>query len=205
MEQNKEMTAQESLKLIAETMNNNRKELVRHGGKYFILWGILLAVFSLLVYILWKTTDNTTWNLLWFGLPLVGYPLAYWMKSREKLVRAENVISRINTGIWRSFGIFACSISLFTLMFVIFFKNTLGVILVAGTLTAQIVLLFGLAETISGVALKNRAIQIAGWVTGIGGVAIYYLTQANAEQLLIFTFAGIVLAVTGLIVKNQYK
>ena len=86
-----------------------------------------------------------------------------------------------------------------------FFKNTLGVILVAGSLTAQIVLLFGLAETISGVALKNRAIQIAGWVTGIGGVAIYYLTQANAEQLLIFTFAGIVLAVTGLIVKTQYK
>jgi|GEM_PF-4542425 len=32
MEQNKEMTAQESLALITETMNNNRKDIVRSSG-----------------------------------------------------------------------------------------------------------------------------------------------------------------------------
>ena len=73
------------------------------------------------------------------------------------------------------------------------------------SLTAMIVLLFGMAETISGIALKNWAIKIAGWVTGIGGMAIYYITGANQEQMLIFTFAGIVLAATGLIIKYQYK
>ena len=77
--------------------------------------------------------------------------------------------------------------------------------MLGSTLTAQIVLLFGMAETISGIALKNWAIKIAGWVTGIGGLAIFYLTQAGAEQMFIFTFAGIVLATTGLIVKHQYK
>ena len=65
MEQNKEMTAQESLKLITETMNNNRMEIVRNGGKYYILWGSLLTFFSLLVYILWKTTGNPAWNDLY--------------------------------------------------------------------------------------------------------------------------------------------
>ena len=53
MEQNKEMTAQQSLNLISETMNNSRKEIVRNSGKYFVLWGVLLTVFSLLVYFLW--------------------------------------------------------------------------------------------------------------------------------------------------------
>jgi len=38
MEQNKEMTAGESLALITETLNNNSKEITRRGGKYFILW-----------------------------------------------------------------------------------------------------------------------------------------------------------------------
>jgi hypothetical protein len=46
------------------------------------------------------------------------------------------------------------------------------------SLTAEIVLLFGLAESICGVALKNWAMKIAGFVTGIGGLAIYYISGA---------------------------
>ena len=36
-------------------------------------------------------------------------------------------------------------------------------------------------------------------------LAIYYITGANEEQLLIFTFAELVLVATGLIIKHQYK
>ena len=205
MEQNKEMTAQESLKLITETMNNNRREIVRSSGNYFLLWGILLTLFSLLVYAFWKTTGNAAWNNLWFAMPLIGYPLSIWLKNRENSVRAENFISRTSGAIWTSFGIFACSVALFTVLLGVFGKNALANIVVLASLTAQIVLLFGLAETISGCVLKNRVIQIAGWITGIGGVAIYFILGANEEQMFIFTFAGIILAATGLIVKLQYK
>ena len=38
MEQNNEMTAQQSLQLISETMNNNRKSILRNSAKYFMLW-----------------------------------------------------------------------------------------------------------------------------------------------------------------------
>ena len=206
MEQNKEMTAQESLRLITETMNNNRKEIVRHSGKYFIMWGILLTIFSLLVYFLWKTTGNAAWSNLWFVMPVIGYPISRWLKSKDDTLHAENFISRINGGIWGAFGIFACSVALFCVLFGILGKdNALRAIVVLGSLTAMIALLFGLAETISGIVLKNWAIKIAGWITGVGGVAIYYITGAGTEQMLIFTFAGIVLAATGLIIRNQYK
>lgn len=205
MEQNKEMTAQESLKIITETMNKNRQDIVRHGGKYFVLWGILLTVFSILVYFFWKTTGHAVWCNLWFGMPLVGLPLSRWIGSKEKVVSAENTISRINTGIWRAFGIFACTLSLFTVCYAFTGTTNLSGLVLAGSLTASIVLLFGLAETISGIALKNWTIKIAGWLTGIGGVAIYYIVMEGAEQMFIFTLAGIVLAATGLIVKYQYK
>lgn len=205
MEENKEMTAQQSLSLITETLNNNRKEIVRNSGKYFVMWGVLLTVFSLLVYILWKTTGKAAWNNLWFALPAIGYPLSRWMKNKNDSSRAENFISRINGGIWGTFGLFACSVALYTVLYGQFGSSTLTAIVLEATLTAQIVLLFGMAETISGIALKNWTIKIAGWITGIGGLAIYYNSEANAEQMLIFTFAGIVLASTGLIVKHQYK
>ena len=205
MEQNKEMTAQESLRLITETMNNNRREIVRQSGKYFVMWGILLAVFSLLVYILWKTTGKAAWNNIWFALPAIGFPLSKLLKNKENPAHVENFISRMNGGIWGTFGLFACSVALFSVLYGVIDDNPLANIVVGASLTAMIVLLFGMAETISGITLKNWAIKIAGWVTGIGGVAIYYITGANQEQMLIFTFAGIVLAATGLIVKRQYK
>ena len=205
MEQNKEMTAQESLNLISETMNNSRKEIVRNSGKYFVLWGVLLTVFSLLVYFLWKTTGKVAWNNLWFALPIIGYPLSIWAKNKEKDSRAENFISRINGGIWGTFGVFACSVALFSVLYSQFFDSPLTTIVLGVTLSPQIVLLFGMAETISGIALKNWTIKIAGWITGIGGLAIFYIAQVGAEQMLIFTFAGIVLTATGLIVKHQYK
>ena len=205
MEQNKEMTAQESLNLISETMNNSRKEIVRNSGKYFVLWGVLLTVFSLLVYFLWKTTGKVAWNNLWFALPIIGYPLSIWAKNKEKDSRAENFISRINGGIWGTFGVFACSVALFSVLYSQFFDSPLTTIGLGVTLSPQIVLLFGMAETISGITLKNWTIKIAGWITGIGGLAIFYIAQVGAEQMLIFTFAGIVLTATGLIVKHQYK
>ena len=203
MEQNKEMTANESLALITETLNNNRKEITRRGGKYFILWGILLAFFSLLVYALWKSTGHAYWNNLWFAMPLVGFPLARMIRSKEKPAVATNVVSRIVSGIWTSFGIFACSVAAFTVLLTTIGDHPLVAIVAGAGLTVSIVLLFGLAETITGVALKNWAIKIAGFVTGIGSVVIYYLTGATKEQMFIFTLAGLVLVATGLIVKRQ--
>ena len=52
MELNNELTAQESLRIITETMNNNRLDITRRSSKHFLLWGALLTFFSLLVYAL---------------------------------------------------------------------------------------------------------------------------------------------------------
>ena len=211
MEQNKEMTAQESLKIITETMNNNRQEIVRHGGKYFFMWGILLTVFSLLVYILWKTTDNVAWNNLWFAMPVIGYLLAWLLLDRKQEERVSSEVSRITSGIWMTFGIFASAVAAFTLIYSQLngdsssIGRVIRVMVSIGSLTAELVLIFGLAECACGVALKNWVMKIAGFVTGIGGLAIYYITGACEEQMFIFTFAGLVLIVTGLVVKHQYK
>ena len=59
MEQNKEMSAQRSLQLISETFNNSRKEILRGSAKYFMLWGTLLTVVSLVIYLLWHLHCKT--------------------------------------------------------------------------------------------------------------------------------------------------
>lgn len=210
-EQNREMTAQESLSLITETLNNTRKEITRNSGKYYILWGALLTIFSIIVYLLWKLTDQAAWNNLWLGMPIIGFLLARLMSRIDTEPHVQNDVSRITQGIWSAFGIFACTVAVFTIAYsyvsdgALDLGRTIRAMVSVASLTAEIVLLFGLAESICGVALKNWAMKIAGFVTGIGGLAIYYITGAAEEQMFIFTFAGLVLMATGLIVKIQYK
>ena len=41
-----------------------------------ILWGAVVLVFSLAVCIMINLTGNLNWNLLWFGIIVVGWPLS---------------------------------------------------------------------------------------------------------------------------------
>jgi len=184
MEQNKEMTVQQSLALISETMNNCRKAILRNNAKGFFLWGVLLTVFSLVVYLLWHVSGNPVWNLLWFAMPLIGYPLAALLYKKNDVV-PQSEVGRLLGQIWAVFAVFSLSLS------------ALAVFVVPMNITLIIVILLGVAECVSGVVLKN-------WPLGILGAVAAALLKSEA-QLLLFTVGGVLLAVTGLIVKSQYR
>ncbi len=204
-EQNREMTAEESLSLITETLNNSRKEITQRSGKYYILWGALLTVFSLIIYLPWKLTDKPAWNCLWFAMPVIGFLLARLMSRKDTETHVQNDVSRITQGIWTSFGIFSSAVAAFTLIFSELGTDIIRTLVSLGSLSAEIVLIFGLAECACGVALKNWIMKFAGFITGIGGLAIYYILGLGYEMMFIFTFAGLVLMFTGLLVKRQYR
>ena len=191
MEQNKEMTAQESLRLITETMNNNRREIVRYSGKYFILWGILLTVTSLAIYLLWHFTGKPQWNFLWFVMPIIGYPLAAFLGKYEGTL-PRNEVSKMMSGVWSVFGTFAIALS------------AIAIFLVPMNVSLIIVIIMGLAGCMSGVLLKNWPVIICGFLLGIGGAVFAMLVKSDA-QLLIFTLGGIFLIATGLFMKLQNK
>ncbi|MBO7479287.1 MAG: hypothetical protein J6T49_02360 [Bacteroidales bacterium] len=191
MEKNKEMTASESLALIAETMNNSRRAILSHNAKHFVLWGALLTVLSLLIYFLWHGTGSANWNLLWFAMPVIGYCLAALI-DRKKEVQPKNEISRLLGLSWAVFGLFSVTLS------------AIAVFAVPMNITLIIVIMLGLAETISGVILKNWPIAISGIIMGIGGAVAAVLLKSEA-QLLLFTLGGLLLVITGIIVKLQYR
>ena len=191
MEQIKEMTASESLKLITETFNKSRKGILRNSAKYFILWGALLTVTSLVIYLLWHFTGKPQWNFLWFAMPAIGYPVAALM-GKYNVALPQNEVSKMLSGVWAVFGAFAITIS------------AIAVCLVPMHVTLIIVIIMGLAECMSGVLLKDWPIIIGGFLLGVGGAVFAMLVQSEA-QLLIFTLGGVLLVVTGIIMKLQNK
>ena len=191
MEQNKEMTAQESLQLISESLNKSRNDILRSSTKYFVLWGILLTATSLAIYLLWHFTGKPQWNFLWFAMPVIGYPLAA-LVGKSNAPIPQNEVSKMLGGVWSVFGTFSLALS------------AIAVFVVPMHVTLIIVIILGLAECISGVLLKNWPIIIAGFLLGVGG-AIFALLVRNEAQILIFTLGGVLLLVTGIIMKLQYK
>lgn len=191
MEQNKEMTAQQSLQLISETFNNSRKEILRDSAKYFMLWGALLTVISLVIYLLWHLSGKPEWNFLWFAMPVIGYPLAALLGKHNKAI-PQNEVSKMLGGVWGVFGTFAITLSI------------IAIFLVPTRVSLIIVIILGLAECMSGVLMKNWLIIIAGFILGVGGAVVAMLVK-NDAQLLLFTLGGVLLAITGFIMKLQYK
>ena len=191
MEQNKEMTAQQSLQLISDSFNKSRKDILRNSANYFVLWGILLTAISLAIYLLWHLTDKPQWNFLWFAMPVIGYPLAA-LVGKSNAPIPQNEVSKMLGGVWTVFGTFSLALS------------AIAVFVVPMHITLIIVIILGLAECISGVLLRNWPIIIAGFLLGVGG-AIFALLVKSDAQLLIFTLGGILLLATGFIVKLQYK
>ena len=191
MEQNNEMSAQQSLQIITETFNKSRKGILRNSAKYFLLWGALLTAISLVIYLLWNFTGKPQWNFLWFAMPAIGYPIAMLMGKYDVAV-PQNEVSKMLTGVWRVFGVFAITLSV------------VAICLVPMNVSLIIVILLGLAECMSGVLLKNWPIIICGFLLGVCGAVVAMLVKSEA-QLLIFTLGGVLLLVTGAIMKLQNK
>ena len=191
MEKNKEMAAQQSLQIITETINKSRKGILRNSAKYFMLWGALLTVTSLVIYLLWHFTGKPQWNFLWFAMPAIGYPAAALM-GKYNINIPQNEVSKMLSGVWSVFGTFAITLS------------AIAVCLVPMNVSLIIVIILGLAECMSGVLLKNWPIIICGFLLGVCGAVVAMLVK-NEAQLLIFTLGGVLLLVTGCIMKLQNK
>ena len=124
-------------------------------------------------------------------MPVIGYPLAALMGKYDVAV-PQNEVSKMLTGVWRVFGVFAITLS------------ALAIFLVPMNVSLIIVIILGLAECMSGVLLKNWPIIVCGFLLGVGGAVVAMLVKSEA-QLLIFTLGGILLLVTGALMKLQNK
>lgn len=192
MENNNEnnITAQQSFSIITEMVNNSRRSILQNSAKHFLLWGALLTIMSLVIYETIHITRNPIWNLLWFAMPLIGFPMAHFIG--KKTMVPQNIISRQLHGVWLAYCAFVVVISA-VFMFI-----------APQNLTLVIIMAFGFAECVSGIILKNWSVIVSGFILGVGGAIAAIMLRSEA-QLLLFTLCGVIHVVTGLIVKSQYK
>ena len=184
-------SAESSLRLISETIERSRRTIAKNSGKPLILWGALVTITAIVIWLLWSKTGSAAWNFLWFAMTAVGIIcMATLMKGREKAPDTE--VTRMLGKIWSWFGIF--STGFFALVWAAW-----GIRQLAGIegalrvdLTIIIVLMMGLCGTLSGAALKSKAITVSAVVaTALSVLFLMVMPENDPVRILSFVILGV--------------
>lgn len=98
------LNEKESLELIAQMIQNTRRNLDAGSGNMFLLWGYIGALTTLSVLAGVYFTKNPAWMWGFWIIPLAGYlMMLFLLRKREKPVKSY--IDKVLVQIWMIFGV----------------------------------------------------------------------------------------------------
>lgn len=102
--ENKKMNEKESLELITQMIQNTRKNLDAGSGNMFLLWGYVSVLATLVVFAGVYFTKNSVWMWGFWGIPVVGYTLSYFLLWRQQKP-VKTYADKVLADAWKYLGI----------------------------------------------------------------------------------------------------
>ncbi|MBO7067888.1 MAG: hypothetical protein J6W52_04330 [Bacteroidaceae bacterium] len=205
MEENNILTAERSLEIIRESIERSQRTITRNSALPQIWWGVCVVVFSFIIAYLWANHGGPSWNALWAVMWLVGY-VGNRMIDKKKETVPTTFVGKTIGYVWATFGMFCGGLGL---MFCLIGKGILPLelimpkVYVFGCITSIISLCFGMGTAITGLIIRNRIIQICGFIAGLGGFfgALHF---PGHEQLYVMAVVAVIgLIVPGVLIELQ--
>lgn len=163
--ENNLMNPEKSLQIINDAIEKSRKDFEQNAGTPMMIWGTVVLFFSIAVCAMLIYTGNMAWNFLWFGIPVVGWPVSSILLKGKCRKGGKSFISIMLGQIWVAYGIFA------TVLSAVF-------AFIAPQFTGYITtVLLGFAAVMTGFVLKNRYISAGGFITGLGCTIALFFSQ----------------------------
>lgn len=163
--QSQQLTAQESLDIIS-AMIRQAKGNVRRNNFYFLLWGWVVVLAQVGMYVLDRMEVRHPYAVWLITLPAWAYTL-YMVSQQKKMERATTHFDRITGWLWISFGVTIC--------FLVFFGYRINY-----QLNPVILIISAIPTVVSGVILNFRPLIAGGiffWVSGIVSFLVAWETQ----------------------------
>lgn len=199
------LTTENSLRLIRETIEKSRNTIARNSGKPLVLWGILVTVTAFIVWGLWTKTGSPMWNLLWFAMTAIGGVGTHLLTKNNESV-PENTLSRMLGKVWMWFGIISTGFYFLIWVAVLICRATGWGVETAGIdFTLIISLLLGLAGAISAEIMDNKAILVSVVVSTVLAVLMSIMLTGPTQILAIAILGVFTLIVPGIILQKTSK
>jgi ABC-type multidrug transport system fused ATPase/permease subunit len=172
--EDKTLTTEQSLDLIARMLENTRRNFNDRGGAMFLIWGYTTIAVTLAVYIAFSLTKSYDVMWLWWALPLVAGILT-WLHFRKHKRSVQTHLDKNVWSVWIVFSVatMACMVFGFipaTYRFPILF--TIG-------------LLISMATAITGLMIKFRPVAVGGFA-GIVLSFVILFPDGMIEQFIAF-------------------
>lgn len=105
-EENKKLSAEHSIEIIRETIEQSRKVITRNCAITLLTWGILICVTATVIGLLWSYTNSYYCNLGWIVMVFIGLLINSKMIIEEETAGVpKSFINDITKNIWRTFAV----------------------------------------------------------------------------------------------------
>lgn len=208
------MTAERSLQIIREQIEQSRRDIERGSWKSMMLWGTAVTAIALVVGHLWAHSSmGSSANILWTLLGLVG--LYEGIQLRRKPKKPDTFVMKNINYVWTSFGIMAGSIgflagisAMFDIHITIQAYDQVAVrhtVFYHLPITYIIIFSMGVAGMITGLMLKSRVITICCFLVGAVGSILAVVFHGPNEMLVMAGAAVVGLIVPALVIRTKEK
>lgn len=103
--EDKRITEKESLAIISEMIQATKAKVTPSDFNLMVMWGWLCVAVTLGVYFMIMLTKKPIWNMLWFLIPGIGYPITMCVMRKEKRRRTVSTYISKSIGIlWLTLG-----------------------------------------------------------------------------------------------------
>ena len=173
----KKLTERESIELIT-SMISRTKERYIGDGNILLMWGYLVVIVTITVWVLQVTTLRREWLWLWFLIPLVG-GVATPLMSRKRHLKSgvktysDNVTSRL----WAIVGVSEVILTIICLCLAQLLKVNAWSSMLVYTL-----LVVPFAELTQGLIVREKCL-VYGGLTGLAIGAIFICSVAGQMVL----------------------
>ncbi len=192
--ENENLSPEQSLEIINQMVRRAQNNL-SNNGFYFIFWGWLVFVTSILFYLLIEINcDNPwmVWMLMFAGcIYSIVHPFLLKRKNEEKAPRMKTYVETYLGYLWIAFGI-----SLFIVL-------SMGFCLKEATYPV-VIMLYGIGTFVSGGLLNFSPLKIGG-ACNFGISVLAFLVNFKIQILLLSLSLLISYIIPGHLLRNKFN
>lgn len=165
--EDRKLTEKESLEVITSMIAKTKQRYIG-DGRIMVMWGYLVAIVSVLVWVMLVTTRQGVWNYLWFAIPVIG-GIATPIMSRKQQRQAgvKTFYDTVTSQLWTIAGL-----SEFVAMFVCLGIQLLTGVHCWGAMLAYTLIAMPIAEIAQGLLIKEKSMTVGGVI----GLAVGIVT-----------------------------
>lgn len=185
--EDKKLNEKESLELIAQMIQNTRRNLDEGSGNMFLVWGYVSVVVTLTVLAGLYFTKNPVWMWGFWALPVLGYPLTYIiLRKHHTQVKVKEYTDSVLNDAW-------CYVGMLCMVFVIgaaWTKNFEVILPVCA-------ILIPVGTIFTGAVIRVKSFYIFSGLAIVLGMCMFFdAWKGNTSYPILVEFAVVLLLAT---------